>query len=545
MTAKHARGEAGEVTGAPWAFAAVIGLGLAARALHLDRLPGVNGDEAWSGVNVFEQLRGQPTFARTPTGNLLNPFYNHALLAASWLAGRPSFAALRSVALAAGVAAVALAYPLLRAPLGRRGALYAAALLAASPQLIAYSRFGWDTCESGLVTLLALAAAMRQLPAHAALALLVALFVHPTNVFLTPVLVAAFHPTLAPAWASLAPARRRRLALAGAVGLALAAVAGAAVLGQFATDVSLPTAGDLALRYGSSRQWAGLVGGYARLLAGVSACEFLAGPVPAPVRLAAAVLTWAALVAAAVAARSPAPASASTAPFGPAARRALVGAVLLSLLALYTLSGDRAMRPATGRYAMFIVAPSLVALAAAADLFASRPGRARLATRLVLGACALTLALCGAFYFRPLLTTGGDAHATFRTGPREPKQRAWEVVSRATPPGSLTVVLASQWWLYLPLRYLAEARPDEVRVELIDGDVAWARPPGAAAPPYARAPDRAFVVAFEGSPALSTFSARPGARAYASFADPRGRAILRVIAVPPGEARPYLTGPVR
>ena len=219
--------------------------------------------------------------------------------------------------------------------------------------------------------------------------------------------------------------------------------------------------------------------------------------------------------------------------------------MLLSLFALYTLSGDRGMRPPTGRYAMFIVVPSLVALAAAADAFAARAGRARRATGLVLGACAATLALCGAYYFRPLLTRGGDAHATFRTGSVEPKQRAWEAVSRATPRGSLTVVLASQWWLYLPLRYLAEARPDEVRVELIDGDVAWARPPGAAAPPYPRAPDRAFVVAFEGSPTLAAFAARPGARAFASFADPRGRTILRVLAVPPAEARPHLTAPVR
>ncbi len=542
---KVERDEAQYGAGAWWAFAAVIAVGLAARAVYLDRLPGVNGDEAWSGVNVFEALRGQPAFARTPTGNLLNPFYNHALLAASWLAGRPSFAALRSVALAAGVAAVALAYPLLRAPLGRRGALYATALVAASPQLIAYSRFGWDTCESGLVTLVALAAAMRQLPAHTALALLVALFVHPTNVFLAPVLAAAFHPTLAPAWAALTPALRRRLALGGAVGLGLAALAGAVVLGQFATEVSLPTVGEITLRYGSSRQWMGLVGGYARLLAGVSACEFIAGPVAPVVRLVAAVATWAALVAAVVALRSPAPATREGAPFGHGARRALVGSIALSLLALYTLSGDRGMRPPTGRYAMFVVVPSLVALAAAADSFAARTGRVRRATGLVLGACTLTLALCGGFYFRPLIAAGGDAHATFRTGLREPKAAAWDAVSRATPRGSLTVVLAAQWWLYLPLRYLAEARPDEVRVELIDGDFPWSPPPGSVAPPYPRAPDRAFVVAFEGSRTLASFAALPGARGFATFADPRGRIILRVLAVPVREARPHLTAPVR
>jgi len=39
------------------------------RTIAIDRLPGINGDEAWYGVNVQELLAGGTPFLRTGIGN--------------------------------------------------------------------------------------------------------------------------------------------------------------------------------------------------------------------------------------------------------------------------------------------------------------------------------------------------------------------------------------------------------------------------------------------------------------------------------------------
>src|ERR1700676_2739427 len=75
------------------------------RCCDLSRVPGVNGDEAWYGVQAELVLRGEPVPWRTPTGNLMNPFFfgPQLLLHALW---PPSFELLRATALASGLAAL-------------------------------------------------------------------------------------------------------------------------------------------------------------------------------------------------------------------------------------------------------------------------------------------------------------------------------------------------------------------------------------------------------------------------------------------------------
>src|SRR5262245_15822781 len=66
----------------PW-LRGLIGLNIVAllavavwfRCRDLGNLPGVNGDEAWYGVQAELWLRGEPVAWRTPTGNLLNPLF--------------------------------------------------------------------------------------------------------------------------------------------------------------------------------------------------------------------------------------------------------------------------------------------------------------------------------------------------------------------------------------------------------------------------------------------------------------------------------------
>src|SRR5262245_43747402 len=86
-----------------WNGLALVAVSVALRVWLLGRLPGVNGDEAWMGVQAQRWLRGSIAW-RTPTGNLINPFFFvpevvlHALF-------RPSFTLLRVPAVISGLLA--------------------------------------------------------------------------------------------------------------------------------------------------------------------------------------------------------------------------------------------------------------------------------------------------------------------------------------------------------------------------------------------------------------------------------------------------------
>lgn len=177
---------------------AAVAVGL--RAWRLDHIPGINGDEAWYAVRAHEWAAGALASWRTPTGNPLNPlFIVPVAVAQSWLPS--SFVAVRAVALASGLAALVLNAWLCRLALGRGTAVISTTALAVLPINIAYSRFGWDTSQSlaagVLVVYPALCAAdprrrCRPWLATSMVALACAMLVHPTNVFLAPILATAW-----------------------------------------------------------------------------------------------------------------------------------------------------------------------------------------------------------------------------------------------------------------------------------------------------------------------------------------------------------------
>ena len=74
--------------------AALLATAFALCAWHLDNIPGLNGDEAWSGVQAMRLVNGQSISWRTPTGNPVNLFYLGPLAALHLFAG-PSVAVLR------------------------------------------------------------------------------------------------------------------------------------------------------------------------------------------------------------------------------------------------------------------------------------------------------------------------------------------------------------------------------------------------------------------------------------------------------------------
>jgi hypothetical protein len=442
------------------------------RVWKLDHVPGINGDEAWSGVLALSFLSGEPIAWRTPTGNLLNVFYLGPLVALH-ACFPPSFWLLRVVAVASGLAALVANYLLARRAFGARTAAVSTLLLAVLPINLAYSRFGWDASQSLLATVLVMyPALMAGLDSKhqarwiifALAAFAAAVLVHPTNIFTAPLvavplcwqgraLVArrldprrARWPAWLPTWAFLA----------SAAGLAL-------WIGRHWIAVACH-------RLIEPRAILEFVTGYVRLFSGVTVYRYIPGsrlPNVAestpwgldldPYDLATALVAGFAALGLYRAIRRARPATETCLLIGWAA----------SAAAFFLIAGPRGLAPHFERYGICLVAPAAVLLARGAVEWLETPGKTRWTS--VVFAAVAWLMLGGFYlnYFCFFEQTGGRAHATFRTGPTEPKLAAFRLVTGTRAPGQPLRILAGEWWNYWPLRYLASTEP-EVRVETWD-----------------------------------------------------------------------------
>ncbi len=463
------------------------------RCRGLGHLPGLNGDEAWYGATALDMLREGRFWVCTPTGNPPNPFYLGPLVVLhAWFT--PSVVLLRSVALASGLAALAVNWLLCRWVFDRATATASTMMLAVWPVMIAYSRFGWDASQSVLATLpvVYLSLATIRFPERrvrwsvlAAVSLLAAVAVHPTNVFAGAVGIAA-----AAAWrrprASASPAnspgnrRWRRLALCAVVLAGLGASMVGCGVGDPARWLARAHGVDDLVHRGGLWHAPTLL---ARLHTGATAYHYIPGSrswLEWPAAEASqqwgvdVALFWAALAASGLmlwrsgqrraAQASPSENRRSENGCCPGDRVLLCGWGA-TLLAFLLVAGPSAMLPGWERYAMCLIAPTTLVLARGAVLACrstSRQGSLVLASVAVLGGWFL-VADFERHYFRSFRETAGAAHATFRTGPVEPRAAALELIDRhcSENGGQPTTawIVASEWWNYWPLKYLAAGRP--------------------------------------------------------------------------------------
>jgi hypothetical protein len=473
---------------------ALLAAGVWLRCHDLNSIPGVNGDEAWYGVKAWAIAHGSCGAWHTPTGNPLNPLLVGPL-ALLHLGLPPSIGLLRSVAVAGGLAALLINFLLCRWVFDRRTAAISTVLLAVLPINIAYSRFGWDAGQSLAATLpvVYLALAAVRFPARfgrwiaaSILAQAVAVWVHPTNIF-----VAAAIPA-----ACIAHWRRRGgdarclrpsdfglrtssvIRHSSFVILALAVLVAAAWLWA-----AWPLTGRIAQRLGDVRTAAEAANLYPRLFTGGTIYRYVAGsqswfqwPLPSGREgfgldvsvfwlclLGSAWLLWR---------RNSRPGD-----------RVLVAALALNVAAFVLVAGPQAMAPGQERFAICLIGPTVLLLARGAAIVCDA---ASPRWRLILAAATLAgwpfLADFHTHYFRFIEQTGGQSHMTFRTAAVEPKQAALRAIL-AEGDGEKWII-CQQWWNRWPIRYLASANrnvhvpdPDEIvasadyRRALADGRV--------------------------------------------------------------------------
>ncbi len=138
--------------------AVLLAVAVGLRLWQLDRLPGVNGDEAWYGALAQRWLDGESIGWRTPTGNPLNPFFLFPLIRAARVLGAVD-RVVAPPAVVSGLLACAANCVLCRSVFDRRTAILSTVLLAVLPINLAYSRFAWDASQSLLLTVFVLYAA--------------------------------------------------------------------------------------------------------------------------------------------------------------------------------------------------------------------------------------------------------------------------------------------------------------------------------------------------------------------------------------------------
>jgi hypothetical protein len=431
---------------------------LALRMWRLENIPGVNGDEAWSGVQAARLAAGESSAWWTPTGNPVNVFFLFPL-AALHTVFAPSFALLRVVSLASGVAALAVNFFLCRRVFDQRTAVVSTLLLAVLPIDIAYSRFAWDASQSLLATMLVLYLPLLHygkgyetpsLGVAGLVALAAALVVHPTNLFAAPLVVVP----IAYAWRNTAwskiqqiavPLRGWTLALLVVGGVAAAYVAIMAVSGTAATRRGPDELGLF-------------VQNYLHLFSGATVYEYISGVDAAAGFVAS--YAWLPLAsnwlfAATVAIGGWGMMRRLHADGSPGDVVLLIGWAVM-LLGFFLVAGPDAIAPHLERYGICLIAPGAVVLSRGlAWWIEPRQSHARAAAWLLAASGWLVAVIFYLGYFDFMEQTGGRSHMTFRTAAVEPKLAALRYIEAHRAAGERVRIVAGQWWNYWPLAYLA------------------------------------------------------------------------------------------
>jgi hypothetical protein len=441
--------------------AALIGAAIVLRVMRLSSVPGVSGDEGWWGIQALAWLAGRPYEARTTSGN---PIDLLLLVPLGLLHGvaPPSFLLLRVIPAAANLLALAAGYWFVRRLYGTTTAWVYTVGLAILPTAIVHSRICQDPSQSifwsGLVVYLALLGREDhgRAWAHLLAALLVlplALWTHPTNVFVVPFLLVPVTTIAAPLLPG-ATVRRAQVGVAAVILLAAVAwFARLAIAPLVASNESLdkPWLAMAAARLVDGAQWVEFAANGVRLLNGVTVYHYFSGARP---------LTWPHDVGVAVVA--------GVAAWGlfapPAARRgrrdlALLAASAGTWLLFFAFAGPVALRPHAERWGLGLIVPAMLVLARGVGSWIDDGARLRVVK--IVSAGGVAAAVLTSFhtnYFREFATTGGRSHRTYVTAPTEPKRQALEhILSRTGESGAM--IVAASWWLRMPMAYLASAHP--------------------------------------------------------------------------------------
>jgi hypothetical protein len=418
---------------------------LADRIYALGRWPGINGDEAWYGVQLLRGFGGDLSSWRTPSGNLPGPL--HLTLLGGLLHLLPQrLWVLRVPTVLSSVAAIVITFVALRRRFNREMGIIGALLQACVPVGIVYARLGWDPSHAPLLGALGLWCALEGRLLFLALLFTFSLLCHPTNVFAGPFLLMAFAASESERRGSREAMRRTGLLVflfAGSLPVLLATTTGIHSSEMF---------GDLIKRAGSLSEWTRFIAVLGDFFCGAASFAYTAGPPLVSAGTTAALLLGIWLGAAAAAGAR------LGAPIGRTGAGLCLG-FAATLMTFALVAGAHALEPHFERYGLVLVTPAIAAITVLIHRLSGGrlPGGTGLAVGLLTAAMGLTYTHSG--YFNALARTGSLSHPTFWTGDEEPKTAAWRTILQTRPAGMNVRLIADSYWTYVPLAFLARGTP--------------------------------------------------------------------------------------
>jgi hypothetical protein len=442
---------------------ALFGTAICFRLLHLSSMPGVSGDEGWWGAQANAWLSGRPYEAHTTSGNPIDLFFLVPVALVHELAS-PSFFVLRAVPALVNLLALPVAFWFVRRLYGATTAWIHTVALAILPTAIAHSRICQDPSQTifwtGIVIYLSLLGLKERSRTWVYLgtALVVfpiALWTHPTNVFIAPFLAL---PCVGAARHML-PASRAGRAILIVVTTSLVAI------GLFAAGFALPHLAAsheyldqpwlsiASARMADGTQWLEFAANNVRLFNGVTIYHYFSGARPATFPhdagfvVVAGAAFWGFLLTSAARHR--------------ALDYGLIFACVTMWIGFYAFAGPQALRPHADRWGLCLIVPAILVLARGLAGWIEWRPRTRWLT--IAAATLVATSLLTSFYvnyFGEFATTGGRSHLTYVTAPTEPKQQALDLILARSGGSDRVTIITQQWWLFWPIAYLALEHPN-------------------------------------------------------------------------------------
>jgi 4-amino-4-deoxy-L-arabinose transferase-like glycosyltransferase len=431
----------------PWFL--LILAGVAARLWQLDVVPEPNGDEAYYGIQSYRISRGHVPALRTSTGNLIDPFIPLIQVPLLW-ASPPTNWILRLPSALLGIGTIALTYLLGKRVLDQTTAGIAAVLFAIFPIAIIFNRSGCEYGQTPFFSMLALLCAFSGRRWSTFLAFTACLIVHPTTLFLAPIVLPVLVIRLAQD-----PSRDRKTRL-WQVGQTISLWG--FCLGAFALYTkSRPTSSAYYSLLYRPMNWWSYLEGFGGFLTG--SIGFSLSPV-ARSRVTQ-IASWAA-----IAALSSLLATGTRTLIAERRweRLGLISGVLISVGILHVAAGSAVWSVLTHRYGSYLIAPVVVMIACLATrlLDAGHRSVGFWVSKATAAAIACGL-LCGLTvnYFGPLAQDSSQHPASASPRRAGAMRRALAAIeqdlgdSLNNHPTEKRMIVASDWWVWRPIEYLA------------------------------------------------------------------------------------------
>jgi hypothetical protein len=453
------------------------------RLFALDRIPGVNGDEAWLGWKACEVAHGATLNWTTNSGNFTSPFYILPLIGLHWLF-EPSVFLLRSVAVMSGLLMLPLNYFFCKRVFDRPTAIISTLLLALLPVTIIYGRFGWEPSQSVLFALPVLYISLLLsggehgkfspllLLSLAGVTGVMALLVHPTNFFLAGLVFGGGAGFLLKPELS-----RNRLA-----GFSALVVLGCGLLGVMAfLRAPRGVHDEITARFGGMawlQDGGHFLLAWMRMFDGLNALSYVSGSWPQarglleskPVAIPCwpDMLTMGLFLIALGAIYLGGGAKREGENFVVRRELVLVSGFLLSSLLFDLLNGPGKVAVWNERYGLWAIAPGVLILARGGvrlmELLPRFNCILKMAGALV---CILLMMQTLNAYFLFMGKGGGESEMGFRVGKEECHEAAMlridEVWRQARQKQCVTspLLVSSDWFVYWPMIYLQQGQPDK------------------------------------------------------------------------------------